>query len=169
MGILTLAMAPLLPLSAASPLLAADSTAGCCDRFAMDRAAAILAVSPDDLLRSSHDLMISPEDQQNHVYQTTPCNCTIRSKSNFLRSISYVTYVYTDPGRACAEFNRMRENFATVAKVDPIAGIGDHAFWVGDSRFQRLVAIRGGVVVDVLSPKDFAAQQQTVRLVLERF
>lgn len=113
--------------------------------------------------------MVSPEDFQHHTYQGIPYNCTIRSKSNFLHSISYVTYVYTDPGQARVEFNRMKQNFATVAKVDAVPDIGDNAFWVGDSRFQRLVAIRGGVVIDALSPKDFDLQKQTVRLVLKQF
>jgi hypothetical protein len=67
------------------------------------------------------------------------------------------------------DFNKMRQNYETVSKVDAVPGIGDEAFWVGDSRFQRMVAIKGDVVIDVLSPKDFNLQKQIIHLVLDKF
>jgi len=38
---------------------------------------------------------------------------------------------------------------------------------VEDSRFQRMVSIKGDLVLDVLNPKESNLQEQIVRLVLE--
>jgi hypothetical protein len=112
--------------------------------------------------------MVSPDDIQNKVYKYPPHNCAIRSTSDFLKSITYVTYAYNDPGQALKEFNQMKNGFATVSKVDDVPDTGDEVFWAGDDRFQRMVAIKGNVVVDVLSPKDFNLQKQIIDLVLEK-
>jgi hypothetical protein len=140
-----------------------------CRGITLENAAAILAVSSDDLKKSSRDLMVSPEDLKKKIYKVIPYNCTIRSKSNFLKFITYVTYVYNDPKQARMDFKKMQQNYVTVSKVDAVPDIGDEAFWVGDSRFQRMVAIKGDVVIDVLSPKEFNFHKQIMRLVLEKF
>ena len=140
-----------------------------CSSITLENAAIILAVSTDDLQKSSRDLMVSPEDLQKKIYKIHPYNCTIRSKSNFLKLITYVTYVYNDPGKARKEFDKMQKNFESLSKVDVVPDIGDEAFWAGDNRFQRMVAIKGGVVIDVLSPKEFNLQKQIIRLVLDKF
>ena len=140
-----------------------------CSSITLENAANILAVSTDDLQKSSRDLMVSPEDLQKKIYKIHPYNCTIRSKSNFLKLITYVTYVYNDPGKARKEFDKMQKNFESLSKVDVIPDIGDEAFWAGDNRFQRMVAIKGGVVIDVLSPKEFNLQKQIIRRVLDKF
>jgi hypothetical protein len=140
-----------------------------CSSITLENAANILAVSTYDLQKSSRDLMVSPEDLQKKIYKIHPYNCTIRSKSNFLKLITYVTYVYNDPGKARKEFDKMQKNFESLSKVDVIPDIGDEAFWAGDNRFQRMVAIKGGVVIDVLSPKEFNLQKQIIRLVLDKF
>jgi hypothetical protein len=140
-----------------------------CSSITLENAAAILLVSADDLQKSSRDLMVSPEDLEKKIYKIPPYYCTIRSKSKFLKLITYVTYVYKDSGKARIEFDKMQKNFESLSKVDVVPDIGDEAFWVGDNRFQRMVAIRGGVVIDVLSPKDFNHQKQIIRLVLDKF
>ena len=140
-----------------------------CDSITLENAATLLAVSPDDLQKSSNDLMVSPEDLQKKIYEIPPYNCTIRSKSNFLKSITYVTYVYNDPGQARIDFNKMRTGFESVSKLDIVPEIGDKTFWAGDNRFQRLVSIKGDVVIDVLSPKDLNLQKQIILLVLDKF
>ena len=140
-----------------------------CSSITLENAATILVVSTDDLQKSSRDLMVSPEDLQKKIYKIHPYHCTIRSKSNFLKLITYVTYVYNDPGKARIEFDKMQKNFESLSKVDVLPDIGDEAFWVGDNRFQRMVAIKGDVVIDVLSPKDFNLQKQIIRLVLDKF
>ena len=140
-----------------------------CGGVTLENAATLLDVSTDDLHKSSSDLMVSPEDLQNKIYKIHPYNCTIRSKSNFLKFITYVTYVYNDPGQARIEFNKMQKGFESISKVDVISDIGDEAFWAGDNRFQRMVAIKGDVVIDVLSPKDFKLQNRIIRLVLDKF
>ncbi len=140
-----------------------------CSSITLENAATILVVSTDDLQKSSRDLMVSPEDLQKKIYKIHPYNCTIRSKSNFLKLITYVTYVYNDPGKARIEFDKMQKNFESISKVDVVPDIGDEVFWVGDNRFQRMVAIKGDVVIDVLSPKDFNLQKQIIRLVLDKF
>jgi hypothetical protein len=60
----------------------------------------------------------------------------------------------------------MGNNYGTISKVDVVPDIGDKTFWVSDNRFQRMVSIKGGVVVDVLSPKEFDLQKRIVSLVL---
>jgi len=140
-----------------------------CSGITLENAAKILVVSTDDLQKSSHDLMVSPEDLQKKIYKIPPYNCTIRSKSNFLKLITYVTYVYNDPKQARRDFNKMQQNYESLSKVDAVPDTGDKAFWVGDHRFQRMVAIKGHRVIDVLSPKDFNLQKQITHLVLDQF
>ena len=140
-----------------------------CSGITLENAATILVVSTDDHHQSSSDLMVSPDDLQKKIYKIHPYNCTIRSKSNFLKFITYVTYVYNDPGQARIEFNKMQKGFESISKVDVVPDIGDEAFWAGDNRFQRMVAIKGDVVIDVLSPKDFNLQKRIIRLVLDKF
>ena len=41
----------------------------------------------------------------------------------------------------------MQNSFEAIAKVDVVPDIGDETFWVGDNRFQRMVSIKGDVVV----------------------
>ena len=140
-----------------------------CSSITLENAATMLMVSAADLQKSSRDLMVSPEDLQKKIYKIPPYNCTIRSKSNFLKLITYVSYVFNDPGQARIEFNKMQKNYESLSKVDVVTDIGDEAFWVGDSRFQRMVAVKGDVVIDVLSPKDYNLQKQIIRLVLDKF
>jgi hypothetical protein len=143
-----------------------DGTNRC--SITLEDAAAILAVSVDDLHKSSRNLIVSPEDMQKKIYKIYPYNCTIRSKSNFLKLITYITYVYNDSGQARIEFNQMRKNYESTTKVDAVPGIGDGAFWVGDNRFRRMVAIKDDTVIDVLSPKDFNLQKQIIRIVFNK-
>jgi len=145
-----------------------DGTQRCRD-ITLENAAAILGVSADDLQKSSRDLVVSPEDLRKKIYKIIPFNCTIRSKSNFLKLISYVTYVYNDPKQARLDFKKMQQNYESVSKVDAVSDIGDEAFWVGDNRFQRMVAIKGDMVIDVLSPKDVNLQKQIIHLVLDNY
>jgi hypothetical protein len=150
-------------------LAAAAEDGGRCSGVTLEKAAAFLAVSPDDLQKNSSDLMVSPEDIQKKIYKVQPYNCSIRSKSNFLKSITYVTYAYNDKAQARAEFNKMKKGFESVTKVDIVPDISDEVFWVGDTRFQRMVAIKDAVVIDVLNPKDFDLQKQIMSLVVGAF
>ncbi|MCB2180802.1 MAG: hypothetical protein KQH63_02110 [Desulfobulbaceae bacterium] len=138
-----------------------------CDSITLENAAAFLLVPAADLQKRSSDVMVSPEDMQKKIYKAPPYSCIISSKSNFLKSINYVTYEYSDPGKARAEFNTMQQNFGTVSKVDVVPGIGDTTFHVADNRFQRMVAIKGNVVIDVLNPKDFEIQKQIMQQILK--
>ncbi|MBU0664491.1 MAG: hypothetical protein KJ990_08115 [Proteobacteria bacterium] len=140
-----------------------------CSAITLENAATILVVSPNDLQKNRHDVMVSPDDIQKKIYNRTPYICTIRSKSNFLKFITYVTYVYNDTGQARIEFNKMQKGFESISKVDLIPDIGNETFWAGDNRFQRMVSIKGNVVIDVLSPKDFKLQTQVIRLLWENF
>lgn len=138
-----------------------------CKAVSLESAAGILNVTIDELHKSSSDLMVSPDDLERKIYKTPPYTCSISSKTNFLKIITYVTYDYNDPGQARLEFDKMRNGFETVSKVDMVPDIGDAAFWAGDNRFQRMVSIKGGVVIDILSPKDFEIQKQLIRQVLD--
>jgi len=140
-----------------------------CRGITLENAATILGVSADDLQKSSRDLVVSPEDLRKKIYKIIPYNCTIRSKSNFLKLITYVTYVYSDPNQARLDFKKMQQNYESISKVDAVPDIGDEAFWVADNRFQRMVAIKDDTVIDVLNPKDFNLQKQIIRLVLDNF
>ena len=139
-----------------------------CRGITLENAATILTVSADDLKKSSRDLEVSPEDLQKKIYKIPPYNCTIRSKSNFLKFITYVTYAYNDPKQARKDFKKMQQNYESISKVEVVPDIGDETFWVGDRRFQRMVSIKGDIVIDVLSPKDFNHQKQIIRLVLDK-
>ncbi len=63
----------------------------------------------------------------------------------------------------------MKKGYGTISKVDAVSDIGDETFWAGDNRFQRMVSIKGVIVIDVLSPKDFSLQKQIIRLILEKY
>ncbi|MDW7772209.1 MAG: hypothetical protein SCH71_04885 [Desulfobulbaceae bacterium] len=147
----------------------ASETAGIdrCGSISLEEAAALLGVSVDDLARSSSDLMVSPDDLRDKIYKETPYNCSIRAKSNLLKSITYVTYVYSDPVQARIEFNRMRDGFESVSRVDEVPDAGDEAFLAGDQRFHRLIVKKGDTVIDILSPADFTLQKQVVHYILE--
>jgi hypothetical protein len=140
-----------------------------CEGISLEKAAALLNVPVDDLQQTRSDSMVSPEDIQKKIYKIHPYTCTIRSTSNFLKLISYVTYVYNDPGQARTDYETMKRGYESVSKTEEIPEIGDAAFWAGDKRFQRMVAVQGNVVIDVLSPKDLDAQRQIVLLALEAF
>jgi hypothetical protein len=141
---------------------------GRCKGITLENAATILGVSPDDLQKSTSDIMVSPEDLQEKIYKIHPYNCTIRSKSNFLKFLTYIVYVYNDPEQARREFNKMQKGFESVSRVDIVPDIGDKTFWVADNRFQRMISIKGSVVIDVLSPKEFTIQKQIIHLVLHK-
>ncbi len=152
-----------------SKILAAETdSANRCNSITLENAAIILVVSTDDLQKSSSDLMVSPDDIREKIYKIQPYNCTFRSGLNFLNFITYVTYVYNHSEQAHIEFNKMQKGFESVSKVDIVPDIGDETFWVGDNRFQRMVSIKGDVVIDVLSPKEFNLQKQIIRLVLDK-
>lgn len=137
-----------------------------CNSISLESAASILIVSTDDLQKSNMDIMVSPDDIKNKTFKIQPCNCAIRSKSNFLKSINYIIYEYNDPKQARIDFNKMKNNYGTISKIDVVPDIGDGTFWVGDKRFQRMVSIKGDVLVDVLNPKEFDLQRQIISLVL---
>ena len=137
-----------------------------CNSITLESAASILVVSIDELQKSNMDIMVSPDDIKNKTFKIQPCNCAIRSKSNFLKSINYIIYEYNDHKQARIDFNKMKNNYGTISKVDVVPDIGDGTFWVGDNRFQRMVSIKGDVLVDVLSPKEFDLQKQIISLVL---
>ena len=148
-------------------MAAKTNDANRCGGITLENAATILAVSPDDLRKSSSPMMVSPDDLQKKIYKTPPYTCRIRSKSNFLKSIAYVTYVYNDPGQAFRDFKKMKEGFESASRVDVVPGIGDGAFWAGDKRFQRMVAMKGGIIIDVSAPTDPNLQKLVIRLVLD--
>lgn len=106
------------------------------------------------------------EDWRSFEIKIKPCNCAIRSKSNFLKGINYIIYEYNDPGHARTGFKKMQNSHGTISEVDGVPDIGYENFWVGDNRFQRMVSIKGDVVVDVLSPKEFDLQKQIISLVI---
>lgn len=137
-----------------------------CKSISLENAATILAVSTDDLQKNNSDIMVSPEDIKKKTFKIQPCNCAIRSKTNFLKGINYIIYEYNDPGQARIDFKKMHNSYGTISEVDVVPDIGDETFWVGDNRFQRMVSIKGDVVVDVLSPKEFDLQKQIISLVL---
>ena len=113
--------------------------------------------------------MVSPDDIKKKTFKMQPCNCAIRSNTNFLKSINYIFYVYNDHRQARIDFNKMQNNYATISKVEAVPDIGDKTFWVGDKRFQRMVSVKGDVLVDVLGPKEFDAQKQIISAVLANF
>ncbi|MBU0960338.1 MAG: hypothetical protein KKH60_02340, partial [Proteobacteria bacterium] len=153
-----------------SNILAAENTdTNRCSGITLEKAAIILGVSIDDIQISSSDLMISPDDLKKNIYKIHPYSCAVRSKSNFLKIINYVTYVHNNPDKARTEFNKIRKGFESISTVDVLADIGDEAFWAGDNRFERMIAIKGDVVIDVLSPKDFDLQKQIIQQVLNNF
>lgn len=137
-----------------------------CTSISLENAATILGVSIDDLQTNNTDTMVSPDDIKKKTFKMPPYNCSIRSKSDFLKGISYIIYVYNDPGRALIEYNKMQNSYGTISKVDVVPGIGDETFWVSDNRFQRMVSIKKDVVIDVLNPKEFDLQKQIIRLIL---
>ncbi len=152
----------------ARELAAESGNTNCCGQIKAEDAATILGISVDDLQTSSSDLMVSPEDQEKKIYKVPPCRCSIRSRSNFLKSITYVIYVYNDDAQAGAEYNTMKNGFESVAKTEIVPNIGEATFWVGDNRFQRMVALKGAVVADVLSPKEFEIQKQIMARLMGR-
>lgn len=130
------------------------------------RAAALLSISPDDLVVNILGQMVSPDDIKAKLYTVPPCSYNYRSKTSFLKSISYTVYIYNDLQRMFADYEKMKGNFSTVSKVDAVPGLGDKAFWVGDKRFRRLVAIKGNLLIDVIRPGDLKRKREIVQMVL---
>ncbi len=140
----------------------------CPYRISNEEAARILKVAPDDLAFRAYPKGVSPDDQKKKTYKIPPCSYRFRSKSNFLKSISYVVYVFRRSEKAHSVFQTMRNNFSTVAKVEAVESLGDEAFWVRDDRFHRLIAVRKNVMFDVVSPKDRRLQGQIIRILLKK-
>jgi len=138
----------------------------CRYEISLKEAGAILGVPADDLSMRSFKQPVSPENRKNKTYKTFPCSYGYRSKSNFLKSISYTVSVFNRPEKARSVFDTMKGNFKTVAKVEAVPGLGDEAFWVNDKRFHRLVCLKGEIMIDVLSPKNPELQKQVVRTIL---
>jgi len=150
-------------------VLAAETNAeNLCSIITLDKAAVILSVPEDDLHKNYRELMISPEDIENKTYKQPPVSCSIQSKSNFLKMVTFVIYVFNDSSLAQQEFDKMKQGFETVSKVNLISGMGEKAFWVEDSRVQRLVARKNSKLVDILNPKDFNTQTHTMHMILEK-
>ncbi len=132
----------------------------------LKKAGTILNVPAADLDIRSYKQPVSPDDQKNKTYKVPPCGYSYRSKSDFLKSISYTVYDFSRPEKARSVFETMKGNFKTVAKVETVQGLGDAAFWVNDKRFHRFVCLKGGLMIDVLRPKELELQKRVVRLLL---
>ncbi len=134
--------------------------------LAVGEAAAILGVAPEEVQERRVEQPVSPDDRKAHVYRVAPYSCWFRAGGDFRRTIGYTISLFNDPGRAEQAFADMRGGFATVAGVAPVPGLGDAAFRVDDSRFHRLVARKGGALVDIRTPADHDAQARIMRLIL---
>ncbi|MBA3011913.1 MAG: hypothetical protein KKF12_09035 [Proteobacteria bacterium] len=139
-----------------------------CSFIAVEKAAAILSLPVADLQKSHRELMVSPEDVKNKTYKQPPLSCSIRSKSNFLKMITYVIYVFNEPSHAQVELRKMKTGFETVSEVEMIKGMGEEAFWAGGKRFQRLVARKNNKMIDVLSPKEFNFQADIMQMIMDK-
>ncbi len=144
-----------------------SDTEDLCSFIPLEKAAVILSLPENDLQKSNRELMVSPEDVKNKTYKQPPLSCSIQSKSNFFKMITYITYVFNDPSHAQVELKKMKEGFKTVAEVEMIKGMGEEAFWVGDKRFQRLVARKNNKLIDVLNPKEFKFQTDIMQMIME--
>lgn len=139
-----------------------------CSFITIEKAAVILSLPENDLQKSHRELMVSPEDVKNKTYKQPPLSCSIRSKSNFLKMITYVIYVFNEPSHTQVELRKMKEGFETVSEVEMINGTGEEAFWAGDKRFQRLVARKNNKLIDVLSPKEFESQADIMQMIMDK-
>ena len=145
-----------------------SNTENLCSFIPLEKAAEILSLPANDLQKNHRDLMVSPEDVKNKTYKQPPLSCTIRSKSSFLKMITYVIYVFNDPSHAQEELKKIKEGFETVSEVEMIKGMGEEAFWAGDKRFQRLVARKNNKMVDILNPKEFKFQVDMMQMVMDK-
>ncbi len=155
-------------LSAFTALASESGIADLCSFIPLEKAAAILSLSEDDLQKSHRELQVSPEDLQNNTYKQPPLSCSIRSKSNFLKMITYVVYIFNDPSHTALELKRMKEGYGTVSEIKDINDMGEEAFWVADARFQRLVARKDNKVIDILNPKEFQHQADIMQIIMDQ-
>jgi hypothetical protein len=139
-----------------------------CSSIPLKKAAVILSAPENDLQQSHRELMVSPEDIQKKIYKQPPLSCSIRSKTDFLKLITYVIYVFNDSSQAQVELKKIKEGFETVSKVEGIENMGDEAFWVADQRFQRFVARKSNTMIDILSPKDFEHQTVIMQMIMDK-
>jgi hypothetical protein len=149
-------------------LTAGDGPERICQALTIAASAELLDGSPGDLQRSSRAMPVSPEDLKSKTYPVPPASCTIQSKTDFSKSIAFNVTTYSGSQQARRAMNEMKAGFAGVSTVEPVAGIGDAAFWAGDPRFKRLVAVKGAVLVDVMRPGERERQERIIRLVLEQ-
>ncbi len=140
----------------------------CAYRISIEKAAAILGIQPGDLKVQSFKEMVSPDDTKNKTYQANPCRYGYSSKSNFLKRFSYVVHSYNHPKRARRDYDTMKRNFSTAAKVVEITRLGDASFYVRDKRFPRLLAVKADVLIDVMNPGDVKLRKKVAALVLRK-
>ena len=150
----------------ASIICAADTEL--CSGLTVPEATEMLGVAETDIGVFENKLPVSPDDSADKVYTTPPSSCRFSSRADFLKSISYVVYVFSSKDRAMKDFNAMKDNFETVAQIQTV-GLGDMAFLVDDKRFQRTVGLKKNVLVDVLSPKSAELQKLILEKVLKEY
>jgi len=131
---------------------AASKGRGPCQAVSKAQAADILGVQQSDLLVQTFDDL--------------PSRCVIRSKSNFLKSISFSVYHEGSAAEAKRDFDKMRQALGILSKIETVPGLGDAAFWAGNDRVKRLALIKDSVFIDIRSPRKRAQQEKIARILL---
>lgn len=125
-----------------------------CLNFTAQKAAGLLDVPEEDLAVIRGDSLM-------------PNLCAFRSKSNFLKQLSFSAYQEASPETAQRELEKLKQGFTFLSEIEAVAGLGDEAFWAGNDRLKRMVARKGPLLIDVLNPKDFEQQKRLLQILLE--
>ncbi len=123
-----------------------------CDAITTDQAAELLDTVPSDL--------------KIHTSEMMPNRCVMRSKTDFLKALSFSIYREKTPAVAAASLQKMAQGFTALSKIEPISGLGDEAVYAGDDRLKRLVLRKGRFLIDITRPRERALQEKAARILL---
>lgn len=93
-------------------------------------------------------------------------SCIYRSRKDYYKSITFNVYVEKSAAVAQRNLDKLKDGLAVLSKIVAVGGLGDAAWRAPDSRVRRLLARKGAVWIDIVTPGDEASQVHIARIVL---
>ena len=106
-----------------------------------------------------------PAEQVEYSFSDQLNMCSYRV--NLIKSVNYAVYAEPNAVTAEAEMAKVVDGLTYLAACEPVAGIGDAAFYCGGDRADRLLARKGAVWIDVQTPSGQQAKKRVAEQVLK--